>query len=64
MPSLATGATMRPVYAHVARLHRDVALSFAQGTVPALDEDDGLPPDHPGLSATELREVFASRVVI
>jgi glucosamine-6-phosphate deaminase len=61
---LATGATMRPVYAHLARLHREGALSFAQATAFALDEYLGLPPDHPGSFATELHDVFTSRVDI
>jgi glucosamine-6-phosphate deaminase len=61
---LATGATMRPVYAHLARLYREGGLSFAKATAFALDEYIGLPADHPGSFATELREVFTAQVDI
>ena len=44
---LATGRTMEAVYAHLARLHREEALSFAACRTFNLDEYIGLSPDHP-----------------
>lgn len=43
---LATGATVTPLYAALARLHRS-GLDLSQCTTINLDEYIGLPPDHP-----------------
>jgi glucosamine-6-phosphate deaminase len=45
--ALPTGSTPRPLYAQLARLHRDEGLSFARVTTFNLDEYVGLGPDHP-----------------
>src|SRR4029078_339665 len=45
---LPTGSTPRPLYAELARLHREEALSFARVTTFNLDEYVGITPDHPG----------------
>ncbi len=44
---LATGGTPRPLYAELARRHRDEGLSFAAARAFLLDEYVGLPPEHP-----------------
>jgi glucosamine-6-phosphate deaminase len=44
---LATGATMRGVYAELVRIHREEGLDFSRATTFNLDEYVGLPPGHP-----------------
>jgi len=44
--ALPAGNTPRPVYAELARRHRDERLSFARATVFALDEYAGVGPEH------------------
>jgi len=44
---LATGSTPLPLYAELVRLHREEALSFRNVVSFNLDEDEGLPGDHP-----------------
>ncbi len=44
---LATGATMAPIYAHLARLHREQNLDFSLCRTFNLDEYVGIPPDDP-----------------
>ena len=43
---LATGRTMEPVYAELARHHKDDGLDFTKVCSFNLDEYIGLPPDH------------------
>jgi len=45
--ALPAGNTPRPVYADLARRHREVGLSFARATVFTLDEYAGVASDHP-----------------
>jgi glucosamine-6-phosphate deaminase len=45
--ALPAGNTPRPVYAELARRHRERGLSFARATAFALDEYVGVAPDHP-----------------
>ena len=45
--ALPTGSTPRPLYAELARMHRDEGLTFARVTTFNLDEYIGLGPDHP-----------------
>lgn len=52
---LATGSTFVPVYAALARRHRENGLSFAQATTFNLDEYVGLPADHPSSYRTFMR---------
>src|SRR5262249_54555986 len=44
--ALPAGNTPRPVYAELARRHREEGLSFTGATVFALDEYAGIAPDH------------------
>jgi glucosamine-6-phosphate deaminase len=46
--ALPTGATPRPLYAELARRHREEGLSFARVTTFNLDEYLGVAADHPG----------------
>jgi glucosamine-6-phosphate deaminase len=45
---LATGRTMKRVYAHLVRLHQEDGLDFSRCRTFNLDEYIGLPADHPG----------------
>ena len=45
---LATGRTMKRVYAHLVRLHQQDGLDFSRCRTFNLDEYLGLPADHPG----------------
>src|SRR5678815_3663667 len=45
--ALPAGNTPRPVYAELARRHREQGLSFARATAFSLDEYAGVRPDHP-----------------
>lgn len=44
---LATGETMRPVYAHLVAMHAEGRVDFARATTFNLDEYVGVPPGHP-----------------
>jgi glucosamine-6-phosphate deaminase len=55
---LPTGSTPRPVYAELARRHRDQGLSFAGVTTFNLDEYVGVPPHHPGSFRHYMDEAF------
>jgi glucosamine-6-phosphate deaminase len=59
---LATGETMRPVYARLVALHREGRADFAGVTTFNLDEYVGVPPDHPASFAAFMRETLFSRV--
>jgi glucosamine-6-phosphate deaminase len=59
---LPTGSTPRPVYAELARRHRDEGLSFARVTTFNLDEYVGIEPDHPGSFRRYMDETFFRHV--
>ena len=59
---LPTGATPRPLYAELARRHRDEGLSFARVTTFNLDEYAGIAPDHPGSFRHYMEEAFFRHV--
>jgi glucosamine-6-phosphate deaminase len=59
---LATGATPRPVYAELARRHREEGLSLARATTFNLDEFVGLPPDHPASYHHYMHEALFAHV--
>lgn len=59
---LATGGTMRPVYAWLVEACSQGKLSFRQATTFNLDEYAGLGPDHPASFAWFMREHLFSRV--
>jgi glucosamine-6-phosphate deaminase len=59
---LPTGATPRPVYAELARRHRDEGLSFARVTTFNLDEYVGVAPGHPGSFRHYMEETFFGHV--
>ena len=59
---LSTGATPRPVYAELARRHRDEGLSFARVTTFNLDEYVGVSPGHPGSFRYYMEETFFRHV--
>jgi glucosamine-6-phosphate deaminase len=59
---LPTGATPRPVYAELARRHRDDGLSFARVTTFNLDEYVGVPGSHPGSFRRYMDETFFRHV--
>jgi glucosamine-6-phosphate deaminase len=59
---LPTGATPRPLYAELARMHRDEGLSFAQATTFNLDEYVGVAPDHPGSFRRYMEEALYRHV--
>jgi glucosamine-6-phosphate deaminase len=61
---LATGRTMEAVYAHLARLHREEALSFAACRTFNLDEYIGLSPDHPASYRQYMNRHLFSKVNI
>lgn len=56
---LATGETMRPVYARLAALHGNGALSLAGITSFNLDEYIGIDPDHPASFTTFMRAALS-----
>ena len=59
---LATGETMRPVYARLAALHRDGGADFARATTFNLDEYVGVGPDHPASFHAFMREALFAHV--
>jgi glucosamine-6-phosphate isomerase len=59
---LPTGSTPRPMYAELARRHRDEGLSFARATTFNLDEYVGVAPDHPGSFRRYMDEAFFRHV--
>ena len=59
---LATGGTMRPLYARLCARHRAGDLSFAGVTTFNLDEYVGLPPDHPGSYHSYMRAALFDAV--
>jgi len=59
---LATGETMRPVYARLVALHREGRADFGQATTFNLDEYVGMPPDHPASFAAFMREALFDQV--
>ena len=59
---LATGSTPLPLYAELARRHRDEGLSFAAARAFLLDEYVGLPADHPQRYAAVIRSAFTDAV--
>jgi glucosamine-6-phosphate deaminase len=59
---LATGATMRPLYRELVRLHRERGLSFARAETFNLDEYVGLGPDDPASFHFAMREHLFSKV--
>jgi glucosamine-6-phosphate deaminase len=59
---LPTGSTPRPLYAELARRHRDERLSFARVTTFNLDEYVGVAPDHPGSFRRYMDETFFRHV--
>lgn len=61
---LATGETMRPVYAALVRRHRDAGLSLAAVTTFNLDEYVGIAPDHPASFAAFMRQELFDHVDI
>lgn len=58
---LAAGRTMAPLYAELARLHRDEGLSFAGVTAFNLDEYVGVAPGAPGSFRRFVQEHLAAR---
>jgi len=57
--ALPAGNTPRPVYAELARRHREQGLSFARATAFALDEYAGVAADHPAsFRRTLLEELY------
>jgi glucosamine-6-phosphate deaminase len=61
---LATGASVKPVYAELALAHRDRALDFSRVTTFNLDEYVGLSPLHPASFHAFMDAHFFSRVNI
>lgn len=61
---LATGETMRPVYARLAALHRAGRADFAGVTSFNLDEYVGVPPAHPASFHAFMREALFDHVNI
>jgi glucosamine-6-phosphate deaminase len=59
---LATGETMRPVYARLVALHRDGRADFGRATTFNLDEYVGVAPGHPASFHTFMREALFDRV--
>jgi glucosamine-6-phosphate deaminase len=59
---LATGASVKPVYAELAHAHRSAALDFSRVTTFSLDEYVGLSPSHPASLHAFMEEHFFSRV--
>jgi glucosamine-6-phosphate deaminase len=61
---LATGASMKPVYARLVLAHQDRTLDFSRVTTFNLDEYVGLSPSHPASFHAFMEEHFLSRVNI
>ena len=59
---LATGETMRPVYARLVALYRSGLADFAGATSFNLDEYVGVAPDHPASFATFMRQALFDHV--
>lgn len=59
---LATGGTMRPFHAAMARLHRREKVSFARATIFNLDDHVGLPADHPQSFRRFMRETLFDHI--
>ncbi len=55
---LATGETMRPVYARLVELHRAGRLDLSRATTFNLDEYVGIAPDHPASFHSFMRETL------
>lgn len=60
--ALPAGNTPRPVYAELARRHREQGLSFARATAFSLDEYAGLAADHPAAFRRFMQEALYSHV--
>ncbi len=61
---LATGETMRPVYARIVALHRAGRMDFAQATSFNLDEYVGVAADHPASFAAFMRQALFDHINI
>jgi glucosamine-6-phosphate deaminase len=61
---LATGETMRPVYARIVALHQAGRADFSQATSFNLDEYVGVAPDHPASFAAFMRQALFDHVNI
>lgn len=61
---LATGASVKPVYAGLVLAHEREALDFSRVTTFNLDEYVGLSPSHPGSCRAYMEQHFFSRVNI
>ena len=59
---LATGETMRPVYARLVALHRAGQADFSGATTFNLDEYVGVAPDHPASFSAYMREALFAHV--
>jgi glucosamine-6-phosphate deaminase len=59
---LATGETMRPVYARLVALHREGRADFAKATTFNLDEYVGVAPEHPASFHAFMRETLFDHV--
>jgi glucosamine-6-phosphate deaminase len=59
---LATGETMRPVYARLVTLHREGRADFARATTFNLDEYVGVAPEHPASFHAFMRETLFDHV--
>jgi glucosamine-6-phosphate deaminase len=60
--ALPAGKTPRPVYAELARRHREQGLSFARAVAFTLDEYAGLASDHPGSFRRAVNDDFYRHV--
>ena len=59
---LATGETMRPVYARLVALHREGRADFGRAATFNLDEYVGVPPGHPASFHAFMRDALFDRV--
>lgn len=59
---LATGETMRPVYARLVALHAEARVDFGRATTFNLDEYVGVAPDHPASFHAFMHEALFDRV--
>jgi glucosamine-6-phosphate deaminase len=59
---LATGETMRPVYARLVAMHREGRADFARATTFNLDEYVGVAPEHPASFHAFMRETLFDHV--
>jgi glucosamine-6-phosphate deaminase len=59
---LATGETMRPVYARLAAMHREGRADFSRAATFNLDEYVGVAPDHPASFHAFMRETLFDHV--